>query len=178
MMQRRKGSEVAWRMNRKRLRRHDGAIYLDRWGLDVRRLGGVFIHKMSAPDPGWDLHNHPWAFASLVLKGGYVEERALLQRAPGLALEAEQLGRRSRGLASIRRRWSWRVLRLDECHRITKILGGTCWTLVFHGPYRHDWGFVLPTGWISEGEYDDTVRVDRRDLWDDDLSESPVTPNR
>jgi hypothetical protein len=58
--------------SRIRLRREDGRVYLNRWGFECDRIGGVFLRKMEAPDPGLDLHDHPWSFVSLILKGGYV----------------------------------------------------------------------------------------------------------
>lgn len=162
------------RFARLRLRRFDGQVYLDRWGLESRKMGGVFLHRMTAPDPGVDLHDHPWTFASLVLAGGYVEERALIRRAPWLASQAEadedagSVRPQPRGPVSTRRRWSIKVMRLDECHRITALLAPVTWTLVIHGPTRRAWGFYLPTGWVDEHTYDTTVRVNRRDLWNDE----------
>lgn len=180
---------------RLRLRRHDGQIFLDRWGVEHDRIGGIFLHKMSAPDPGIDLHDHPWWFASLVLQGGYIEERAASRESPRHAQLAdaphestielepgnvvpftdelrETLGfgddpPRPRGVVYARRRGSVRTMRLDESHRITQLTSSICWTLVMHGPRRRRWGFFLPSGWVDEHTYDETVRVDRRDLWNE-----------
>jgi hypothetical protein len=153
---------------RLRLRRFDGGIFLDRWGFEADRLGGIFLHKMSAPDPGIDLHDHPWFFASLIIKGGYIEERALCRDAPDFASIAEQFPDSCTRGGIVRRMWgSWRTMRLDECHRITELTAPTCWTLVVHGPRRRMWGFFLPTGWVDERTYDETVRIDRRDLWNE-----------
>lgn len=157
---------------RLRLRRHDDQIFLDRWGVEHDRIGGIFLHKMSAPDPGIDLHDHPWWFASLVLKGGYIEERAASRSAPAHAQLADARDATielpmARGVVCARRHGSARTMRLDECHRITQLTSSTCWTLVVHGPRRRLWGFFLPSGWVDEHTYDDTVRVDRRDLWNE-----------
>ncbi len=191
---------------RLRLRRSDGIVYLDRWGWECRWFG-VFLHRMDGPDPGLDFHDHPWSFASLVLRGGYVEERAAAREASHRARMADDAGRLSvpvlsdeeierlkaefralpAGLAMIldeestqaseivfrgtrgdvvtRRRWSVRVMRLDECHRIISLNGRRCWTLVIHGPKRGTWGFYLPTGWVDWITYDRTVRAERRDLY-------------
>lgn len=87
---------------RMRLRRADGSIYLDRWGIEWptktesteehaerRPLFGMFLHRMDAADPGLDLHDHPWWFGSLILWGGYTEERATTREAPARAFSAE-----------------------------------------------------------------------------------------
>ena len=166
---------------RMRLRRADGSIYLDRWGFewpskreatetrDERRPWfGVFVHRMDAPDPGIDLHDHPWWFGSLILWGGYTEERAALRVAPWFATLADHWENEDevrRGVV-VRRRWlSWRTMRLDECHRITQLDRPHVWTLVIHGPWRRGWGFYLPSGFMDWRTYDSTVRAERRDMW-------------
>lgn len=153
-------------LNRLRLRRFDGAIYLDRWGIESDRIGGIFLHKMSAPDPGDHLHDHPWAFASLTLWGGYVEERADCREAPLFAAVACRYPATCTPGVPERRRWlSWRVMRLDECHRITDLTRRPVWTLVLHGPRRRSWGFFTADGWVHYRTYDETHRAEHRDLW-------------
>lgn len=147
------------------LRRHDGKVYLDRWGFECK-WAGVYLHRMEAPDPGLDLHDHPWSFLSIVLAGGYTEERADTRYAPTLARVAERMpapGRR--GFAVRRGALTARLMRLDECHRVVALHAPRVWTLVLRGPRRRPWGFYMRDGWIDEPTYDATVRVDRRDLW-------------
>lgn len=161
-----------------RLRRADGAVYLDRWGFEWpakseepyrRPIFGVFLHRMDAADPGIDLHDHPWWFGSLILWGGYTEERADLREAPVFALVEETYRdatpRPARGFKQDRRWLSWRTMRLDECHRIIDLDRPHVWTLVVHGPWRRGWGFYLPTGFMPWRMYDETVRAERRDMW-------------
>lgn len=152
---------------RLRLRRADGRVYLDRWGLGHDRVGRVLLHRMAAPDPGVDLHDHPWWFVSIVLWGGYTEQRAYTREAPMMARIAEHFDSLActHGVVEERRPWSIRTMRLDECHTITHLRRRTCWTLVIGGPRRRSWGFYLADGYMSEHEYDRTVRADRRDLW-------------
>lgn len=142
-----------------RLRRTDGKLFLDRRGFECRWFG-VFLHKIEAPDPGEDLHDHPWPFWSLVLKGGYEEIRCHTDVA---CLRAQHATRhpdliKTRGWRNIRYPWSWKKLGLDECHGITKVFGGPCWTLLFRGPKRKDrqWGFFTPEGFVLKDEYDST----------------------
>lgn len=146
---------------RLRLRRSDGQVYLDRWGLEWNRVGGIFIHKMSAPDPGIDLHDHPWWFTSLTLKGGYDEERCGTAVASPFALIQDRRGRDFRG--SVRRRapLSFQSTPLHKAHRIIRLHQVTSWSLVIHGPKRREWGFYTPNGWIHWRTYD----IGRRDMW-------------
>lgn len=140
---------------RLRLRRADGQVYLDRWGIENKRIGGVFLHRMTAPDPGRDHHDHPWWFGSWVLKGGYNQEKADSRRPS------------DEWYVSIRHRWSWGTIRLDQRHRIYHLHSVPTWTLVIHGPTRRGWGFFLNNGWMPWRIYDRDVRAERRDLWAD-----------
>jgi len=128
-----------------RLRRPDGKIFLERWGWECRWFG-VFVHHMQAPDPGRDLHDHPWWFASMILKGGYAEYRALARDS-----------QRRRILH--RRPWSWKALRREECHTIFYLQDDT-WTLVLHGPRRGTWGFYKDDGWVEWHDYDGAGNTD------------------
>lgn len=156
-----------WKLQvyRLKLRRGDGLVYLDRWGIGVPALGAVFLHRMDAPDPGEDLHDHPWSFVSLVLKGGYTERRAPVVEVDGDRFERRMLCERRQRLP-----WSIARFRLGECHRVEHLGRTPTWTLVVTGPVRRKWGFFLADGaWMNEREYDETVRVHRRDLWDESV---------
>lgn len=151
------------------LRRADGEVYLNRWGLSLDRVGGVLLHRMDAPDPGIDLHDHPWWFVSVILWGGYTEQRADIRHAQTYARLAESYPEGcTRGVVE-RRRWlSVKTMRLDECHTITNLCRRTSWSLVIKGPRRRRWGFYMPEGWMSEFDYDQSVRPMRRDLFVND----------
>ena len=128
---------------------------------------------MQAGDPGVDLHDHPWPFVSVVLWGGYIEQRADIREAQTLADAADRWPDTcTRGVIVRRRLGSIRALRLDECHTITHLLWRTSWTLVIRGPRRRKWGFYLPTGYVPEAVYDATVRAERRDMWSDQNAEA------
>lgn len=49
--------------------------FLVRRGIDVR-LFGIYLHEIAGPDPGLDMHDHPWPFATWVIRGGYSEMHA------------------------------------------------------------------------------------------------------
>ena len=140
-----------------RLRRTDGKLFLERWGFECRWFG-VFIHHIEAPDPGQDLHVHPWPFWSLILKGGYTELRCPIGDAIMLAEMSTRSGKIRRGWTNLRERWSWKKLGLDECHTITEVHGDT-WTLVFRGrKCSGKWGFFTPSGFVTAVEYDTPTR--------------------
>lgn len=107
-----------------------GGPYLKRYYLFRSRWLGVFIHQFYRADPE-GLHDHPWAFFTYILRGGYTEQVI------GVVDEDHHT----------RRAGDWAVRAAGEFHRIRGLLsapGGT-WTLFVHGPRRRTWGF-LPMG--------------------------------
>lgn len=156
---------------------HDGATFLRRRGLEHDRVGGVLVHRIDGPDPGLDLHDHPWEFVSIVLRGGYTEEHAtIIARDPGDWLYCPGCGCavcshdevcrwhpdcRGDGLGPHRarawRRWSVHRMPLDVAHRITHAEPGTV-TLVLRRPKVREWGFYLAGGWVLWKDYDYETR--------------------
>ena len=57
---------------------HAGRPFLRRRGIEHPRVGGVLVHALDGPDPGLDLHDHPWSFVTIVLRGGYSEKVATI----------------------------------------------------------------------------------------------------
>lgn len=136
-----------------RLRRPDGKVYLERWGFELGkagRFGGIFLHHMTGPDPGLDMHDHPWWFGSLVLKGGYGEARADVSGGKWVTPKLLQ--------PRWRKRFSWATTPLHTAHTIVNLLHPNTWTLVIHGFRRRDWGFYTPKGWVFHLDYDNSRR--------------------
>jgi hypothetical protein len=118
-----------------RLRRADGTVYLDRWGFGGSVLG-LFLHRMAGPDPAEHVHDHPWQFVSVILWGGYYEERADTRSAPLYARLARRWpGTCTVGASEERAPLSVRLMRLDEAHRIVALRRRTSWSLVLHLPF-------------------------------------------
>lgn len=111
-----------------RLISRDGQPYLERYYLG--RLGPVtaYLHRFVGRDGDAETHDHPWRALSLVLAGGYTEDRARLN------------GDQPPQIRQRRVRWG-NVLWLHSLHRIAETEPDT-WTLFLHGPRRKRWGFV------------------------------------
>lgn len=97
------------------------------------RWFGIFLHHLTRSDNARDLHDHPWAFVSLLLTGGYYEHTPA--------------GR------FWRRRWSllYRPATWLHCLELERPI----WTLVIRGREVRPWGFVTPRGWIGYQQYGD-----------------------
>ena len=98
--------------------RHDNP---PRWGL--------YLHRFHRGDKDRELHNHPWRWAvSLVLKGGYSEERRVQ-----FMWDWEVVRRRVRP-------WSLNFFTHRDFHRVD-LDNGEAWTLFLVGPVVQTWGF-------------------------------------
>lgn len=102
--------------------------YLSRYTLsDMPDGGHVYLHFFHRGDADQELHNHPWSGTSIILAGGYKEERRVGSTA--------QIERRVYGPGETN------VLEPDTYHRIDLIGGIGCWTLFTVSPKVQSWGF-------------------------------------
>jgi hypothetical protein len=136
------------RLGRKRIvmDRQDNEPYLERYYIFLKDRKhfpfNVFIHKFLKSDPD-DVHDHPWPYATLILKGGYYEWVA----------KFNSLGEK----ISEERMWRgpghFRVCRATSYHRIELDPNVTAWTLFMPGPQRREWGFLVNNKWIHNDQY-------------------------
>lgn len=118
----------------------DGDPYLDRLRLVQTPRFAVYLHHIHRPDKEPHPHDHPWAFASLVLCGAYSESVWPDKTVPG-----DWAWRH-------RPRWSLRRLNRDSAHIITDVTG-PLWTLVIAGRDHDEWGFWANGKHIPWREY-------------------------
>lgn len=113
----------------------------EKWHLDGVPTPAA-LHHFTAPDLG-DPHDHPFAFTSFVLSGGYVEEvftndgsgswtSEFITREPGTSHQVDA----------------------EHIHRIVSLPTGDCWTMIVAGPHEREtrfWRFndgpVLSRAW-------------------------------
>lgn len=88
---------------------------------------GVYLHRFDNPDVR-QLHDHPWPFVSIILRGGYEEARSY--------------GPTDR---AVRVRW-FNAKRSTDLHYIARLLRRPTWTLIFVGARVRTWGYVDPDG--------------------------------
>jgi len=120
-------------------------VYLARLRIIETPWFSLFLHAIHTPDDQRYLHDHPWSFVSLVLRGGYEEI---------FAWHIGHAVRYANGLFSgtIRRTWtplSVHRINRGEFHTIRSLKRSPTWTLLFVGPRRQDWGFATKDGWVS-----------------------------
>lgn len=143
--------------------RGDGdSPYLTRWRLLDCKWFGVYVHKFHRSDSD-EHHDHPWAFASLILWRGYVEETIcpVCDGTGWLMGYDYETGDQEPDdcechLGKLRRRaWPGMILfrRAPHRHRVQLINERCAWTLILRGPYVRQWGFFTKGGWQHYKSY-------------------------
>lgn len=126
--------------------RQNNEPYLVRYYLflkDRKRFPfNVFLHKFLKSDPD-DLHDHPWPYATLILKGGYWEWLPIY----------DENGRRMTEAPVWRKPGHFRISGAKSLHRIELDPSVECWTLFMPGPHQREWGFIHKNKWINHEQY-------------------------
>ena len=109
--------------------------YLLRWFVIPRNpFFNIYLHNFRRSDDDRALHDHPWASASVMLWGSYLEHTIQY----GGINKVERLSR-----GDIKVRWTGRF-----AHRID-LDRGDCWTVFLTGPRYRAWGFHCKNiGWV------------------------------
>ncbi len=115
-------------MSRFDIRDPDGGLYLRRWRIIQTPLFAIYLHKIMRPDWRPLLHDHPWSFIAIVLRGGYTEKRLDLHTRTTYRHRVKRLN----------------VVRRDDAHYIESLGRNPTWTLCLVGARRRDWGYVIP----------------------------------
>jgi len=96
-------------------------------------LPSVYLHCILRSDDDRALHDHPWLWCSILLRGRYVEHTI---NAGGIHVRQE------------RRAGDVKISRPRRAHRV-ELVGGCCWTLFIIGPRVRNWGFhCAERGWV------------------------------
>lgn len=136
------------RLGRKRivLDRVSDEPYLERYYLFLKERSGfpfnIFLHKFLKSDPD-DVHDHPWPYATLILKGGYWEW------IPEFNAAGKKIGevRKWRGPGH------FRISSATSYHRVELGNDVECWTLFMPGPKQREWGFLVRDQWVQWEQY-------------------------
>jgi hypothetical protein len=120
--------------------------YLERYYLFLKERDkfpfNIFLHKFLKGDPD-DVHDHPWPYATLILKGGYWE----------WIPKINTLGQKWGEYRVWRGPGHFRTCSPTSYHRIELEPGVTAWTLFMPGPHKREWGFLVNNKWIHNEKY-------------------------
>lgn len=110
--------------------------YITRLHLIKTPWFSVCLHWINKPDPEPFLHDHPVSFLSLILSGGYSEDRYV------------------NGVRAIRKCNWYNLVKASpyDQHTIVSVKPNTL-TLAIMGPKVREWGFHVPGDWIHWKAY-------------------------
>lgn len=105
----------------------------------------VFLHNFLRSDPD-DLHDHPWSWGTIILKGGYWEWIPKFREfeVNGKVYYTDEIVGETkvwRGPGTIR------FNSAESYHRIEIEPGVDCWTLFMTGRRVREWGFLTHKAW-------------------------------
>lgn len=113
--------------------------YMLRWYVLPRnRRFNVYLHKFLRDDDNRALHDHPWWFVSVILRGGYVEHTVR--------------GWITRNLGSVAFRHATHRHRV-VLWRDAKGKAIPTWTLFVTGRKKRTWGFWCPQGFVPWNKF-------------------------
>lgn len=101
----------------------------------------ILVHKFLKSDPD-HVHDHPWPYATLILKGGYYEYTPNFEYGK---MVGETKHWRGPG--------HFRIASAASYHRIELNPTVTCWTMFMPGPQKKEWGFLVNNKWIHHEHY-------------------------
>jgi hypothetical protein len=117
----------------KEIRSKEGKLHFRRWQLLKTPWFSIYIHGIYAPDQDKHLHNHPWDYKSLVLKGSYIEETTVGTNILSPGTFTSRSG--------------------ESYHKIKKLLTKSVYTLFIVTPVKRVWGYQVDGKWMHNEEY-------------------------
>ena len=126
--------------------RRTGSDYMHRYYIFLKDRKwfpfNITLHKIVRSDDPI-MHDHPWGYMTIILKGGYYEHTPYLNK-EGKQI-AEFIKWRGPGSVIYRKATDYHWLELDQEKPTT--------TLFFMGSQERDWGFLLNNKWVYNETY-------------------------
>lgn len=128
-----------------------------RYFLCTTPLFGVMVHQFYRSDEDRDLHDHPWNFLTLILRGGYWEETRVKNGDTGLV--AAHYRATGEILDQVCMTWRnpgeilYRPATFKHAVRLQTGTEGKVWTLVIKSKRVREWGFWTREGWVDWKTY-------------------------
>lgn len=118
----------------KEIKSQEGVLHFQRWRMVETPFFNLYLHKIHKADEDRHLHNHPWNFFVLCIRGSYVEDVS---------------GKRYATVMP----WSFRYRNRKAYHKILKIVKGPVTTLVFTFGKKRVWGYDVDGKFVDHETY-------------------------
>lgn len=117
----------------------DGVLHFRRWRVISTPWFAIYIHAIYKADEDLHLHNHPWNFWSLVLKGSYTERLPNFKLNPRFA-------------------WTSAYRQRDQFHKIEDLHSPVVWTFNVMWNFRDTWGYEVRGKYVDHNTYREMKR--------------------
>lgn len=168
----------------KEIKSKEGELHFRRWRIISTPWFSVYIHGIYMPDEDAHLHDHPWNYASLVLKGSFTEQTLKYNY-----IESTEIDQTKEDKIKIKRVWknaetAEKVVSIFDFitrnakhfHKIKVLHSKSVYTLFFTGRRLRDWGYDVDGTWVSHQDY----RLKKRNntLNQENDNRRPITDHR
>lgn len=136
--------------------------YLLRWWVIPRNPTlNIYLHQFLRDDDDRALHDHPWPWCSILLRGAYIEHTiaagGIHHREARYVPSIKFSGARRAHRIELMPRW-WMADTFDDAMAMPDdqaYAKAECWTLFITGPRIRSWGFHCRSGWVHWRDFTD-----------------------
>lgn len=122
------GKRKPWQfMSKFTIQDDNGDPMLVRWRIVQTPYGALYLHKFLRGDSDPYVHDHPWSFFSIILRGGYTEAR---RNNKTYLLWQHHIKR-------------FNIMHRYDAHYIMTLDRTPTWSLLLVGPRKRTWGFYV-----------------------------------
>lgn len=118
----------------------EGVLHFKRFAVVECKWFNIYIHTILKADEDPHLHDHPWDYVSLVLKGSFLEG---------------SVDKNKDSVMTALVRGSISMQKAERFHKIVmlSLASKMVKTLFFTGPRRREWGYDVDGTWIHNEIY-------------------------
>lgn len=118
----------------------EGEVFFRRYGLVSTPICNLYLHNILKSDQDDTMHDHPWNFISLILKGSYQED---YRCEPNWFIHYRNVFKAGDCV----------VHKSSDAHKLY-LFSDNVWTLVFTWGTKKPWGYRYPDGtWLDHIEF-------------------------
>ncbi len=125
----------------KEIKSKKGVLHFRRWKICSTRWFNIYLHYINKADEDKHMHDHPWSFWSVILKGGYIEYVGHLN------------SQEKNNYKIVKRGFLHMAYRKKNVSHMIGVLEEPTWSLVFTGPGGRKWGYMTEDGWKDHETY-------------------------
>lgn len=134
----------------KEIKSKDGVLHFRRWRIISTPWFSIYIHGIYKADEDEHLHDHPWNYSSLVLKGFFSEKSMsydTIEDARGKKWRNKNVEEVVVG--------PWKLIKrkAETFHKIVALHSDAVYTLFCIGKRRREWGYDVNGQWIDHATY-------------------------